>query len=171
MNNTNEEIQNEEENTIENLYRKYGGPPAWLNNVSQIISSTDTSISGTVDVYKTIVEDLNDQLLALNPTEQKIKNIMNSLSALGDKMKELESQKDSLQKVDKFIRENLEFIMIAVEANGKIKGIDGRLESLEKRTGHIEDKINISKQNSIAIWAIIISIAGILVSVIVAFFT
>jgi hypothetical protein len=180
-------INMEENNTDpQNTPINRWGRPAWLTDeyirkarenpnflieqVSEVISSTDTSISGTVDVYKSMVKDLNDQLIASSPNEVKFQSIMDNISILNTKMEELEGHKEALQKVEYYIKNNLEFIMNATEAKGRIIGVESRIDGLEKRVGYVEDEIKVTKQNKFAVWAIVISIIGIIVSVLIALY-
>lgn len=144
--------------------------PSWAIEVSRVMSSTDASISGTVDVYKGMVRELNEQLIANNPNEIKFQKVLNSISTLNTKMEELEDQKAALQKVEYFIKNNLEFIMNATEAKGRMIGAESRIEGLEKRISHVEDEIKTTEQNKFAVWAIIISIISVIISVLIAIY-
>ena len=144
-------------------------PPAWLKKVESTISSTGTSISGTVQAFNT-VKELNDQLLVLNPNNEEISKLKNSIDALEVKVEELQGNEDEIQKVKTFLKDNLDFVTEAAAIKGKFMGIESRLDGLTERVGHLDDRRKTSKQNTIAVWAIVISIAGLIVNILISLF-
>ncbi len=139
-----------------------------LTQMKEAISSTDISISGTVDAFNNSLDTLERELTIQPTTQINLNIIKGEITELKLKVSELDQQKESLKKVEAFIKDNLEFIMIATEAKGKFNNLETQVVNTEKRIDALEGKANKTKERSIAVWAIIISVVGIIASVLMA---
>ena len=91
-------------------------------------------------------------------------------SIKSDVVPQLEAAQSSIKKVEKFMRENVDFLVSSVEIRGTLNVLQGEFESLARRITNVEATLDKSWDRRLTIAAVVIAVLSAGVAFYVAFF-
>lgn len=137
--------------TIENLNQKVNAIVNTIGEIQTIIYSDQNKDDNIPVEFEKRIEPLRHEVLSI---KEEVLPIMHQT-------------RDQLKNYESFVRDNADFLKSAVEAQGLLKGLQGQINSMEKRLTKIENQINLSRQRTITIISSVVAI----ISLILLFYT
>lgn len=125
----------------------------YLTDIKQTLSSSDSLISETIS-------QSNIALL-----QQNNKIIENRLMKIEHEVSDLQSTKDTIAKVDRFLADTTNMLMGLISANGRLDAIQSEFDSIKSRLGSLEsirDRKNANIRSNISI---VIAVIALIVTV------